>query len=101
MDGTTYHHILDLATGYPAQSGLLSVTAVSSDGMLADGLSTACYVMGAEQAVRLWREHGLEGAGFDLVLVREDGSVWITEGLEDGLDFRGKEAGYTYEIIRR
>ena len=57
--------------------------------------------MGAEQSVRLWREHGLEGAGFDLVLVREDGSVWITEGLEDGLDFRGEEAGYTYEIIRR
>lgn len=83
------------------ESGLLSVTAVSSDGMLADGLSTACYVMGAEQSVRLWRAHGLEGAGFDLVLVREDGSVWITEGLEDGLDFRGKEAGYTYEIIRR
>ena len=101
VDGTTYHHILDPATGYPAESGLLSVTAVSSDGMLADGLSTACYVMGAEQSVRLWREHGLEGAGFDLVLVREDGSVWITEGLEDGLDFRGKEAGYTYEIIRR
>lgn len=101
VDGTTYHHILDPATGYPAESGLLSVTAVSSDGMLADGLSTACYVMGAEQSVRLWRAHGLEGAGFDLVLVREDGSVWITEGLEDGLDFRGKEAGYTYEIIRR
>ena len=101
VDGTTYHHILDPATGYPAESGLLSVTAVSSDGMLADGLSTACYVMGAEQSVRLWREHGLEGAGFDLVLVREDGSVWITEGLEDGLDFRGEEAGYTYEIIRR
>ncbi|WP_368241678.1 FAD:protein FMN transferase, partial [Intestinimonas butyriciproducens] len=101
VDGTTYHHILDPATGYPAESGLLSVTAVSSDGMLADGLSTACYVMGAEQSVRLWRAHGLEGAGFDLVLVREDGSVWITEGVEDGLDFRGKEAGYTYEIIRR
>ncbi|MFQ8761264.1 MAG: FAD:protein FMN transferase [Intestinimonas sp.] len=35
VDGTTYHHILDPATGYPAESGLLSVTAVSSDGMLA------------------------------------------------------------------
>lgn len=43
----------------------------------------------------------VEFSGFDLVLVREDGSVWITEGLEDGLDFRGEEAGYTYEIIRR
>ena len=40
-DGNTYWHILDPATGYPAKSGLLSVTIVGDDGVVCDGLSTA------------------------------------------------------------
>lgn len=100
--GETYHHILDPSTGYPAESGLLSVTAVSTDGALADGLSTACFVMGADRAAAFWRTHGgPEGMDFDLILVRDDGVALITEGLEDGLDFQGEETGYTYEILRR
>lgn len=99
-NGITYHHIIDPHTGYPAESGLLAVTAVSADGTLADALSTACFVLGVDKALDLWRDQG-EAKGFDLVLVGTGGHVWITEGLEPGLDFLGEEAGYTYEIVRR
>lgn len=80
MDGQTWHHILDPKTGYPAQSGLTSVTIVSGDGTKADGLSTALFVMGKEKALEYWEQHKEE---FDVILVEEDGSVTITEGIED------------------
>ena len=96
-EGKTYHHILDPATGYPAQSGLLSVTVISPDTARNDALSTALFVMGEEAALDLWREDG----DFEALLVCDDGRVLITEGLEEGLDFRGEGNGYTYEIVRR
>ena len=78
-EGETYIHILDPRTGYPAESDLLSVTVVSEDGARADALSTALFLMGLEDAVSLWQNHG----GYDMILVTEDRRVLITEGLED------------------
>ncbi len=78
QDGVRYHHILDPATGYPAQSGLLSATVVSADGTLADGLSTALFVMGKERAVEFWEEYAGE---FDMVLYTEEGELYVTEGI--------------------
>ena len=54
--GRIYQHIMDPETGCPAESDLASVTIVTSDGMLGDGLSTALYVMGPERAEAFWRE---------------------------------------------
>lgn len=79
-DGITYHHIIDPATGYPAENGLISVTIVSKDGTLADGLSTSLYVMGLEKAEQYWREHSEE---FDAILMTEDQDIYITEGIAD------------------
>lgn len=90
--GRTYHHIIDPATGKSAESGLSSVTIVSKSSTSADGLSTALFVKGLEDSVRLWRENG----EFEAVFVTSDGGIFITEGLSDTFE---TERGY--EIIKR
>ena len=79
-DGTRYHHILDPETGYPAGSGLLSVTIVSRDGTMADGLSTSLFIMGKEKALAFWRERREQ---FDVILVTDSREILVTAGLKD------------------
>ena len=93
-DGTTYHHIIDPSTGFPADSGLMSVTIVCSDGLLADALSTALFVMGEDEACRFWRENG----GFEMLLVTDDGRIVVSSGIEDSFQ---PEDGYTTEVVSR
>lgn len=50
FQGRRYGHILDPRTGWPA-TGVLSATVLAPEAALADALSTAFYVMGAEAAV--------------------------------------------------
>lgn len=91
-DGETYWHIIDPATGYPARSGLISVTVVGDDGALCDGLSTALFVLGREAALDYWRTWG----GFEAVLVEEDGTVTVTAGLADAFTLTGED--YTLSV---
>ncbi|MBD5099000.1 MAG: FAD:protein FMN transferase [Clostridiales bacterium] len=93
-DGVRYWHILNPQTGFPARSGLISVTVVGDTGAVCDALSTALFVMGREGAVNFWLRHGAE-LGFELVLVEEDGSVTITEGLEGRFTLSQKDRALT------
>ncbi|MGI6095494.1 MAG: FAD:protein FMN transferase [Lachnospiraceae bacterium] len=79
-NGILYHHIIDPSTGYPADSGLLSVTIVSEDGILADGLSTSLFIMGKEKAIAYWKDHCEE---FDVILLTEDEKLYVTEGIAE------------------
>ena len=99
QDGKRYHHIIDPATGCPADSGLTSVTVVADsargNGTMCDALSTALFVMGEDKALDFWRSGVYD---FQLVLVTEDGRVVVTEGLKDGF-VEMEESGYTYEFV--
>ena len=77
-DGIRYHHILDPSTGYPARSGLTSVTVVCDDGLDADGLSTACFVLGKDKAEELLKKYNADG-----LFVDDSGHVWLTEGMKE------------------
>ncbi|MDO4557174.1 MAG: FAD:protein FMN transferase, partial [Lachnospiraceae bacterium] len=77
-DGKRYHHILDPDTGYPAESGLISTTIVCDSGLLSDGLSTACFVLGKEKGLKLLEEYGAEG-----IFVDSDKNVFVTDGLKE------------------
>lgn len=87
-DGKRYHHIFDPATGYPADSGLISVTIISDNGFLSDALSTACFVMGLENGMTYAEEKGVEA-----VFVTSDKKVYITQGIKKKFRLMTEEYG--------
>ena len=80
--GVKYHHIIDPKTGYSAYNGLISVTIVSTDSTLADGLSTSLFVLGTQDAITYCEEH-CAADGFDAIMEDEDGKLYITDGIYD------------------
>jgi thiamine biosynthesis lipoprotein len=75
-DGRRYHHILDPATGEPAQ-GSRSVTILARSAVVADGLSTGVFILGPEAGMALIeRLPDVEG-----VIVGSDNKVLVSSGL--------------------
>ena len=91
-NGKRYFHIIDLSDGFPAENGLISTTVVSDDGTLADALSTSLFIMGPEKAAEYWRNNKDK---FDAVLIKDDGTVLVTEGIENNYFTDGD-----FEVIR-
>lgn len=75
-DDKIYHHIIDSKTGRPADSDLISVTIIADDSILADSLSTACFVLGKEKAIELYHSGKFN---FEAVLIETDGNIIYTE----------------------
>lgn len=77
-DGREYGHIIDPDTGYPVGNEIDSVTIIAEEGKTADALSTSMFVKGLSGAEEYWRAH----QDFDMILITEDGQVYLTEGIE-------------------
>jgi thiamine biosynthesis lipoprotein len=78
--GVKYHHIIDPKTGLPAR-GCKSVSIVNTKAFEADILSTAIFVMGPDEGMRLIESlPGVEG-----MIVDASGRIQVSSGLKDRL----------------
>lgn len=78
VDGKSYHHILDTATGWPAETDLDAVTLIADKGSSADidALSTTCLIKGADEGMKLIENTD----GVEAIFVLSDGSIRTTDG---------------------
>lgn len=91
-DGKRYSHILNIETGYPAETDLTSVTVVISaetegGGIMSDFLSTLIYIQGSEQLDK-W----LAYEEFEVIAADENGKVYTDCG---GFTL-DENSGYSY-----
>lgn len=85
VDGVRYHHILDPRTGMPADNGVRSVTILRQKGeeqlencgLFSDALSTACFVLGVEDGLKL-----AEVFDAEVLFVNTEGEIIMSEGMK-------------------
>jgi thiamine biosynthesis lipoprotein len=76
-NGVRYHHIIDPHTGHSA-SKVRSATVIASAATRTDGLSKTAFVLGPEEALRIYNQL----PDVDAVLVTPEGKVLYTKGLQ-------------------
>ena len=80
-NGIKYSHTIDPRTGYPAKNQLLSVTILADQCAFADGIATACMVIGKDSSIKFIIENKLDGY---LIYSDDNGNfqTWISENLK-------------------
>jgi thiamine biosynthesis lipoprotein len=87
QDGVTYHHILDTASGYPADNSLASVTIVTEECIAADAYSTLVFALGLDEGMQFIED----SADLEAVFVTKDKSVHLSSGLEESFILKNSE----------
>lgn len=89
-DGELFHHILGLGNGYPAATGLDSVTIVSDSSLDGDALSTICFLLGREKSLRFLKSLSEKqpDTSYEAVFIDTEGNIFPTDGLSDIIDIR-------------
>jgi thiamine biosynthesis lipoprotein len=82
-DGIKYSHTIDPKTGYPSKNRLLSATIVADNCTMADGIATACMVMGKEKAIDFIASH--RGLSAYFVFSDDSGNykTWMSDDLKN------------------
>lgn len=81
-DGVRYHHILDVGTGAPSDSGLVSTTVVGPQATAADALSKTVLVMGLEDGYEFIEDLD----DYEGVFADDDGGIYATPGIHGDLE---------------
>jgi FAD:protein FMN transferase len=76
QDCKRYHHLLDPRTGRPVENGVLAVTLLGKDSLLADAVSTACFVLGPEKGLPFAHRYGMSA-----IYLFDGGKVRYTRGM--------------------
>jgi thiamine biosynthesis lipoprotein len=77
--GKRRHHILNPTTGYPAESGWVSVSVITETSLTADALSTLLFVAGKEKSL----EYLSHFPAAEAVFIDADLQIFITQGLKN------------------
>lgn len=72
-NGQQAHHLIDPASGRPAESDVVSATVLAAEAVVAEGWATAALIAGRERGLALLRKHDLAGA-----LTGPDGRTSLT-----------------------
>lgn len=75
--GVRYHHIINPRTGRSA-TGVRSATVIAPASTLAEGLTKGAFILGPERGIALAESQ----PDTDAVIVRDDGKVFYSKGLE-------------------
>lgn len=83
-----YGHLVDPETGYPASGNILSVSIISSSAKIADILSTAVFILGEEQGMKLI-ENTDDAEGIIIVKGDRKPGLRISSGLNKNFRLKG------------
>ena len=76
LDGVWYHHLLSAKSGWPVQNELASVTIFSDSSTEGDALSTAAFVLGTEEGLKLIESLD----GIEAIFISRDRTVTYSSG---------------------
>jgi thiamine biosynthesis lipoprotein len=86
--GVRYHHIIDPHTGHSA-SKVRSATVIGPSATRTDGLSKTAFVLGPDKALEIYNR--LDDV--DAIIVRLDGSIAYSKGMQRARDAERRPAG--------
>ncbi|WP_170128111.1 FAD:protein FMN transferase [Alkalibaculum bacchi] len=96
VEGKRYHHILNPATGYPADNEIRQVTILSKLSVDGDGLSTSTFVLGLKDGMKLIESiDDVEG-----IFVTKDHKIYLTSGIRDSFVFDEVNYGDQYTVVK-
>ena len=70
IEGKKYSHIISPKTGYPVESGIISVTVVAKDTITADAVATCVFLLGKDRGTEVFKDYS--GVKRIIVITKDD-----------------------------